>query len=115
MVVINDPSGGQGVFAGWDYLGPWKMEMSAEKTDSISVNLALDGYHRTLKPGERIETPQAFLGMFAGDIDDMGNEMLDWQYQYYWQHKSPDYWARPRLAVDWPWSLERKQGTKKFT
>ena len=107
LMAINDPSGRQGVFVGWDYLGPWAAEISAEKGDSIQVHLALKAYHRTLQPGEQIETPQAFMGMFAGDIDDMGNGILDWQYQFYWQHKNPAYWARPRLAVDWPWSLER--------
>ena len=26
----------------------------------------------------------------------MGNQILDWQYEYYWQHKHPDYFGRPR-------------------
>ena len=54
------------------------------------------------KPGESFDTPRVFTGCFAGDLDDMGNQVLDWQYQYLWEHKHPAYFAQPRYAVDWP-------------
>ncbi len=64
--------------------------------------MILAGYTRTLRPGESFDTPRVFTGCFAGDLDDMGNQVLDWQYQYLWEHKHAAYFAQPRYAVDWP-------------
>ena len=72
--------------------------------DGSPVNLSLQvaGYKKELKPGESIETPKAFTGVFAGDLDAMGNLLLDWQYEYLWDLTNPDYFAKTRWAVDWP-------------
>jgi len=36
------------------------------------------------EPGESLTTPMAFVGLFQGDLDEAGNEVLDWQYRYLW-------------------------------
>ena len=69
---------------------------------AFRCRLVLAGYTRTLRPGESFGTPRVFTGCFVGDLDDMGNQVLDWQYEYLWEHKHPAYFAQPRYAVDWP-------------
>ena len=45
--------------------------------------------------------PKAFIGAFAGDLDAMGNALLDWQYRYLWDQTNDDYFARTRWVVRW--------------
>ena len=44
------------------------------------------GHKQTLAPGESLTTPKAFVGLFRDDLDDAGNEVLDWQYRYLWDY-----------------------------
>jgi hypothetical protein len=101
MMLFNDAAR-HGLFFGWDYLGPWAAPLGAAEGKAFHCRLVLAGYTRTLEPGERFDTPRVFTGCFAGDLDDMGNQILDWQYQYLWEHKHAAYFAQPRYAVDWP-------------
>lgn len=105
LMVLFDRAKRHGVTMGWDYLGPWKAAIGAVESESFHLGLRLDGFSRTLKPGESLDTPMAFIGVFAGDLDDMGNANLDWQYRYMWQHKKPEFFARPRYSAefDGPW------------
>ena len=83
---------------------PGPLAFKAGNYDGSPVNLSIQvaGYNRELKPGEIIETPKAFTAVFSGDLDAMGNLLLDWQYQYLWDLTNPSYFAKARWAVDWP-------------
>ena len=102
LLVLRDPRNSDGIVAGWDYMGHWAV--MAGNYDGAPVNLAIKvaGYEKDLQPGQRIETPKAFTGVFKGGIDEIGNLLLDWQYQYMWEFTSPNYFAKTRWAVDWP-------------
>lgn len=102
FMMLFDESARHGFFWGWDYLGPWAAPLGAAEGSDFHCRLLLAGYARTLKPGESFDTPGTFTGCFGGDLDDMGNQVLDWQYQYLWEYKHPAYFAQPRYAVDWP-------------
>ncbi len=102
FMMLYDEAARHGYFFGWDYLGPWSAPLGAANGSAFRCRLVLAGYTRTLKPGEHFDTPRVFTGCFAGDLDDMGNQVLDWQYQYLWQNKHAAYFAQPRYAVDWP-------------
>jgi hypothetical protein len=102
FMILYDEAARHGFFFGWDYLGPWAAPLGAAEGPAFHCGLVLAGYTRTLKPGERFDTPLVFTGCFVGDLDDMGNQVLDWQYQYLWEHKHAAYFAQPRYAVDWP-------------
>ena len=56
----------------------------------------------SLKPGAQLDTPKAFTAALSGDLDDIGNHILDWQYQYLWEFTTPEYFGKTRWAVDWP-------------
>jgi hypothetical protein len=102
LLVLRNPRHSDGIMAGWDYMGHWAL--MAGNYDGAPVNLAIKvaGYEKDLQPGQRIETPKAFTGVFKGGIDEIGNLLLDWQYRYMWEFTSPNYFAKTRWAVDWP-------------
>ncbi len=105
LVILFDKERRHGLTMGWDYCGPWSAQIGAGAGDGFHLGLRLDKFSRTLKPGDSLTTPVAFHGVFAGDLDDMGNLNLDWQYRYLWQHKKDNFFARPRYATefDGPW------------
>ncbi len=39
-----------------------------------------------LATGESFTTPSGFVGLFQGDLDNAGNELLDWQYAFLWDY-----------------------------
>jgi hypothetical protein len=92
----------EGLAVGWDYLGHWSFEIGDQDSSSIDMRLELAGFEKDLAPGARIETPKVFIAPFAGGVDDLGNQLLDWQYGYLWELTNPEYFAKIRWAVDWP-------------
>ena len=102
LLVLNDRQLSEGIMVGWDYLGHWTLKAGSYYAQPVHLSLKVAGYKREMKPGESIETPKAFTGVFTGDLDAMGNLLLDWQYQYLWNLTNPDYFAKARWAVDWP-------------
>jgi hypothetical protein len=111
LMILSPAGAGHGLFFGWDYLGPWSGPLGAFAGSDFHCGLRLDQYQRRLAPGESIELPRAFTGVFTGDLDDLGNEMLDWQYAFAWDHKNPAYFAQPRIAVDFPTPWVAEGGT----
>ncbi len=76
----------QGVFIGFDYFGHWASGFEAAANGAVAAHLEVAGFHATLAPGESINTPKGFVGLFHDDLDNAGNELLDWQYRYLWDY-----------------------------
>ena len=102
LVILRDPSSGDNLAVGWDYMGHWSLQVGGEKGERIGMALRVAGYDDQLKPGAQIDTPKAFAAALSGDLDDIGNQILDWQYQYLWEFTTPEYFGKTRWAVDWP-------------
>ena len=102
LLVLRNPGSGDGVAVGWDYMGHWISRLGDEESGSFGIALEAAGYEKELQPQAAIETPKAFLASFSGDLDELGNQLLDWQYEYLWDFTNPDYFAKTRWAVDWP-------------
>jgi hypothetical protein len=102
LVFLDDRRANEGVAVGWDYLGHWRFEIGNQEGPPLGLSLKLGGFEKDLAPGEQIETPKAFLAPFSGGIDELGNQLLDWQYAYLWEFTNPEYFAKTRWAVDWP-------------
>jgi len=72
-----------------------------EGTDgSVVAKFRVAGHNQNLKPGESLTTPMAFVGLFQGDLDEAGNESLDWQVPLSW-----DYTRRGMVRRDSPGGL----------
>ena len=50
------------------------------------ASLQVAGHKQTLRPGQSVTTPKAFVALYRDDLDNAGNELLDWQYRYLWDY-----------------------------
>jgi hypothetical protein len=101
LVFLLNGNKTDGIAAGWDYLGHWSFDID-NRDGSLVASLTLAGFEKDLAPGAQIDTPKAFMAPFSGGVDELGNQLLDWQYDYLWDVTNPDYFAKTRWAVDWP-------------
>src|SRR5262249_40143537 len=69
-----------GLFIGWDYFGHWASSYVLNAAGGVTAQLRVASYKQTLSHGQSITTPKAFVGLFREDLDNAGNELLDWQY-----------------------------------
>ncbi|MGE5610728.1 MAG: hypothetical protein ACM359_15870 [Bacillota bacterium] len=76
----------QGLFIGFDYFGHWASRFDLRPDGALSSQLRVAGFRRELQPGQSFTTPWAFVGLFHDDLDNAGNELLDWQYAYLWDY-----------------------------
>jgi hypothetical protein len=102
LVFLLDRSAREGLALGWDYLGHWRFDIGEDDSSVLEMKFELAGYDSELLSGAQIDTPKVFTAPFSGDIDGLGNQLLDWQYSYLWDFTNPDYFAKTRWAVDWP-------------
>src|ERR1022692_1887781 len=84
LIVLQHPASNEGMVVGWDYMGHWTARTGNYGDGAFQLSLPVSNFQQTLAPAEAIETPRAFLGVFNGDLDAMGNSLLDWQYGYMW-------------------------------
>jgi hypothetical protein len=90
-----------GLFIGWDYFGHWASSYTLNNRGGFEARMHVAGYNRKLLPGDTVTTPKAFVGLFAGDLDDAGNTLLDWQYRYLWDYTRDGWFPGIRMLGDW--------------
>jgi hypothetical protein len=100
-VALYNHGSRNGLFVGWDYFGHWTSSYTVDGDGGVSARMHVAGYHRDLMPGEALTTPKAFVGVFAGDLDDAGNTLLDWQYRYLWDYTRDGWFPGIRMLGDW--------------
>ncbi len=82
-----------GLFLGWDYFGHWGSTYELQPDGAVAAHLHVAGHKQTLAPGQSLTTPKAFVGLYRDDLDNAGNECLDWQYRYLWDYtREKDGW-----------------------
>jgi hypothetical protein len=82
-----------GLFIGWDYFGHWGSTFELQPDGAVTARLHVAGHKQTLALGQSLTTPKAFLGLYRDDLDNAGNECLDWQYRYLWDYtREKDGW-----------------------
>ena len=91
----------QGIFVGWDYFGHWTSSFALDVHGYVSAELDVAGYENTLEPGQSISTPKSFVGVFRDDLDNAGNECLDWQYRYLWDYTRESWFPAIRMLGYW--------------
>ena len=102
LIFLHNRSTNDGIALGWDYLGHWRFEVGGDDEAPLAMSLELTGFQKDLAPNEKIETPKAFMAPFSGGVDQLGNQLLDWQYAYMWEFTNPEYFAKTRWGLDWP-------------
>jgi hypothetical protein len=102
LMLLRDITSNDSLAIGWDYMGHWSLQVGDFAGEQIGVALQVAGFDQALLPGNRVTTPKAFAGAMSGDLDEIGNQILDWQYRYLWEFTNPEYFGKTRWAVDWP-------------
>jgi len=91
----------QGVVVGWDYFGHWDASFRLGTNGTVNARLKVAGHRQTLAPGQSLTTPKAFVGLFCDDLDEAGNEVLDWQYRYLWDYTREGWFPAIRMLGYW--------------
>jgi hypothetical protein len=104
---IGDGASSGGLYVGFDYYGRWAADIGNYFGGPGYVGLRVAGYEKELAPGDSLLTPKAFTGVFSGDLDNMGNQLKDWQYQYLWDFTNDDYFAKIRYQAEMQWQAEK--------
>ena len=81
--VVVDSDGKCGVYFGWEWSNG-RIAIAADKTPTGIVLKAgnRDDFRTDLSPGETFAVPPGFLGAYAGDIDDAGNSVRRYLFNY---------------------------------
>jgi len=90
-----------GLYFGFDYYGRWQVPVGAQNGKSIGFGLQLPTFSKSLNAAETIVGPKAFTGVYQGDLDDMTNRLLDWQYRYLWDYTRAPYFTAIRMLGQW--------------
>ena len=70
-LTVLDPGRGAGFYGALEWSGTWRMDVAHDaERRAVSMYACTDGNVHTLRPGESLTSPKAFVGLFAGDWDD---------------------------------------------
>ncbi|MGC8639261.1 MAG: hypothetical protein ACP5XB_05205 [Isosphaeraceae bacterium] len=83
---LFDRQSKDGLVIGWDYMGRWASSFTMGSDGAIRASLRVAGHKQSLSPGQSVTTPRAFVALYRDDLDNAGNELLDWQYRYLWDY-----------------------------
>ena len=98
---LMDPTTGDAAYVGFDCMGHWRAQCLPAEGSGASLDLRVAGYSKRVQPGETVRTPYAFTGLFAHDLDDMGQEILEWQYRYLWDYTREPWFPGVRMLGYW--------------
>jgi hypothetical protein len=90
-----------GLVIGWDYFGHWTSSFRLAADGTVTAQLKVAGHRQSLAPGESVTSPKAFVGLFREDLDEAGNEVLDWQYRYLWDYTREGWFPAIRMLGYW--------------
>lgn len=104
--VLEDPKAGEGLFLGFNYLGPWTARIwnpgpfNAKGLLLVSTRIAL--HTEPLAPGATFDVPNGFIGVYKGDLDSASEQLQDWQATFKWDYTREDYlWTTTVVNSHW--------------
>ncbi|MGA3334546.1 MAG: hypothetical protein ABSC62_10335 [Terracidiphilus sp.] len=93
--VLQDEKAGEGVFFGFNYLGPWSARFwnpgDHEVGSSFPIRSQLELHTEPLAPGASFEAPNSFIGVYQGDLDSANEQLQDWQATFKWDYTREPY------------------------
>jgi hypothetical protein len=114
--ILEDSKTGEGLFWGFNYLGPWSMRVWNPTPQfpghpSLLVQSQLELHTETLAPGASFEVPNSFVGVYQGDLDSVVEQMQDWQATFKWDLTREQYlWTTAIYNGHWD-DLKHRQKT----
>lgn len=92
--VLEDPKAHDGFFFGFNYLGPWSARIwnpGDNEKGGFPIQSQLELHTEPLEPSGTFETPNSFIGIYTGDLDNVGEQMQDWQATFKWDYTREQY------------------------
>lgn len=71
--VLHAPKLREGMFAGIEWSGAWRLNAS-RRNRATELEAGIGQIRRDLEPGEIFQSPRRFVGFYKGDLDDAANE-----------------------------------------
>ena len=103
--VLQDGKAGEGLFLGFNYLGPWSARVwnaLYPGRDSFLVSSQLELHTEPVAPGATFEVPNSMVGVYKGDLDSASEQLYDWQATFNWDYTREQYvWTTTILDGDW--------------
>lgn len=100
LFVLRNRQESEGVWMIFDYLGRWGAKIGNYGTN---INMSAYAYltNKAIEYNETVTLPKATIGVFEGDIDDLGNTVSDYFYRYLWDYYREEYTS----GGTWQWRL----------
>jgi hypothetical protein len=99
-MVLEDGPNAEGLYLGIRYLGPWEArfwqaqyggEHGARRDECYLASIGLAKHVEHVAPHATFVAPAAFVGVYAGDLDDAAEQLHDWQATFKWDYTNEDY------------------------
>ncbi|MCD9023743.1 hypothetical protein [Cohnella silvisoli] len=108
--VLRNRSTNSGMYLLFDYTGHWAADLG-----NYGGNFAMNGKvfmsDYSVPNNASITTPKSLTGVFAGDVDDMGNSILNYVYTYKWDYTRDAYFAKVKTGQ---WNVNVPQTENAF-
>lgn len=112
--VLEDTKAGEGMFFGFNYLGPWSARIwnpGNNEAGNFPIASQLEMHTEPLAPGQTFEAPNSFIGLYKGDLDSAGEQLQDWQATFKWDYTREKYlWTMAIYNGHW-FEKEHRQNT----
>jgi hypothetical protein len=104
--VLENPKSGEGIFLGFNYLGPWSMKVwnagEYHGRDGFLVSSHLELHTEPLEAGSTFDSPNSLVGVYQGDLDSAGEQLQDWQATFKWDLTREKYlWTTGVYNTHW--------------
>ena len=100
MALVGHGKSSHGCFVALDHLGCWTLSLDRAGGQTILSSSVPNLVNSELPPGGKMQLPLVTLGVFQ-DLEDMGQRVYDWQYEYMWDYTNSDFYARTKWPVAW--------------
>ncbi len=110
---LRNRAANDGVFLTFDYMGHWTSHVECSN-GNITLNGTAYVSDLEVRPNQTLISPKSMTGVFSGDLDDMGNTILDYVYRYKWDYTKDEYFAKVKAnfrfwgATKGPWGSQRE-------
>jgi len=100
--IMRKGGAGDGMFIAPDYLGLWQIAVNRKDSGPAMVTTSLrDLATISIAPGEHRKMPYVTFGVINGNLDNMAQNLYDWQYEYMWDFTHDDWYTKMPFTVAW--------------
>ena len=90
LFVLKNRTTSEGMWLSFDYNGHWKTNAGNFGTNiNLSGHVSMTNY--AVPDNQSIASPKTVIGVYSGDLDDMGNTIGDYTYRYLWDYTRRDF------------------------